>query len=120
MKRKGATYYEELLESIISSSANELIEVIKLVREQNGFEDSFEDSNEVISLPELDIAQPIFREDLNGEDYSETIIGTSFDNDGSICFHINSTHGTGYKVSIGDLDVDMTIHLLSQFENILN
>ena len=82
--------------------------------------DKYVPEDRSISFHELAIGTPIFRESAD-EDLNEVISGvwTRFDGkENKVVFTIDDAMGSGYDVNMDDLDTDMVIYLLGEFENV--
>ena len=70
-----------------------------------------------INLFDFGISQPIYREDLHNDELTETINSSFIDDDGKVGFEV-TTFDSGYEISIDDLNMDMVLYLIGEFEEI--
>ena len=103
-------FFEENYLNLLNQAKEELYSMVKKVIEQD------EDETHVL-LYELGIGQPIYREDPHNDEMSETISSAWIDSEGNVGFEVD-TFDSGYDISMEDLDMDMVLYLIGEFEEI--
>ena len=94
--------------------------LLNQAKEDLGFmvKKAISDSEEThILFYEFGISQPIYREDAHNDEMSETISSAWIDSDGKVGFVVD-TFDSGYDIDMTDLDMDMVLYLLDEFENL--
>ena len=75
------------------------------------------DNETHILLYEFGIGHPIYREDPHNDEMSETISSAWIDDEGNVGFEVD-TFESGYDIIMDDLDMDMVLYLIGEFEEI--
>jgi hypothetical protein len=101
-------FYEENYLNLLNQAKEDLEHMVRKVIAK--------DDETHILFYEYGISQPIYREDPQMMEFSETISGAWLTED-KIGFTID-TFDSGYDIDMTDLDMDMVIYLLGEFENI--
>lgn len=96
-------YYQENYESLLVQAKEELTDYVKRCIEMSG--------DDSIHLTNHHINPPIYRESAH-ENATEVIYCVFTDDEGKVCFGIDSD----YDISIDDIDMDMTLYLIGEFE----
>ena len=103
-------FFEENYLNLLNQAKEELADMVKKVIEQD------EDESHILFY-EYGISQPIYREDPHNDEMSETISGAWLTQDGKVGFTVDS-FDSGYDISMDDLDMDMVLYLIGEFEEI--
>ena len=104
-------YFEENYLKLLNQAREELSSLVRKVIEHD------EEESHILFY-EYGVTQPIYREDVHGtDDMHETISSAWMDSDGVIGFSVD-TFDSGYDVGMDDLDMDMVLYLIGEFENI--
>ena len=78
----------------------------------------FDGSDEThIILYEFGISTPIYREHPLNAEMTETISSAWVDSEGNVGFEVDA-FGSGYDISMDDIDMDMVLYLIGEFENV--
>ena len=103
MSRK--VYYKEKFDDLVMGAKAELTDLIKdmLTKIDTG----------CIEFSDYKITTPIFKE--SADDNNDVIVST-FIIGGEIKFMVSDDYHNSYELSINDIDMDMTLYLLGQFE----
>lgn len=99
-------FYQENYENLLASAKEDLTDYVKRTIEMSG--------DDSIHLTDHHISPPIYRESAD-EDMNEVIYSVFVNDEGKVGFGIDSTIGD-YDISIDDIDMDMTLHLIGEFE----
>lgn len=107
-------FYEENYINLLNQAKETLSDmiraIIKRVNEIDGEETH-------ILFYELGISQPIYREDPHNDEMSETISSAWIDSESKVGFEV-ATFDSGYDISIDDLNMDMVLYLIGEFEDV--
>jgi hypothetical protein len=105
-------FFEENYLNLLNQAKNELSSLITRVIK------SYQEDDNHILFYEFGITQPIYREDVHGQDdMHETISSAWIDADGNVGFEVD-TFDSGYDINMDDLDMDMVIYLIGEFEEV--
>jgi len=108
-------FFEENYLKLLKEAKDELSDMVrKIINKINEAEHSDETH---ILLHEFSISQPIYREDSHNDEMSDTISSAWVDSDGNVGLEID-TFDSGYDITMHDLDMDMVLYLLGEFEDI--
>ena len=108
-------FFEENYTNLLNQAKESLADMVKTIINKIN-EDEHSDETHIL-LHEFGIGQPIFREDPHNEDLSETISSVWVDSEGNVGFEVD-TFESGYDISMNDIDMDMVLYLLGEFEEI--
>ena len=103
-------FFEENYLNLLNQAKEELADMVTRVIEQD------EDESHILFY-EYGISQPIYREDPHNDEMSETISGAWLTRDGKVGFTVDS-FDSGYDIDMEDLDMDMVLYLIGEFEEI--
>lgn len=111
-------FYEENYLNLLNQAKKELSDMIKTIIKRVNEVDGEEETH--ILFYELGISSPIYREDPHNDQMSETISSAWIDSDGNIGFEVDVTTSVafGYDISMDDLDMDMILYLIGEFEDV--
>lgn len=102
-------FYEENYLNLLNQAKETLADMVKKVINQ--------DDETHILFYEYGVSQPIYREDPHNDEMSETISGAWLTEDGKVGFSVD-TFESGYDIDMNDLDMDMILYLIGEFEEI--
>lgn len=108
-------FYEENYLRLLNGAKESLSLMIKAIISRVNEIDGAGETH--ILLYEFGIGQPIYREDPHNDEMSETISSAWIDDEGNVGFEVD-TFGSGYDISMDDIDMDMVLYLIGEFENI--
>ena len=108
-------FFEENYLSLLNQAKDELGSLIYTIINKINEDEHSDETN--ILLYDFGISQPIYREDLHNDQMTETINSAFIDDDGKVGFEV-STFDSGYEISIDDLNMDMVLYLIGEFEEI--
>ena len=103
-------FFEENYLNLLNQAKEELADMVTRVIEQD------EDESHILFY-EYGISQPIYREDPHNDELSETISGAWLTENGKVGFSVD-TFESGYDIDMEDLDMDMLLYLIGEFEEI--
>jgi len=101
-------FYEENYLNLLNQAKEELVGMVKKVIES-------QDETHILFY-EYGISQPIYREDPHNDEMSETISG-AWITENKVGFTVD-TFESGYDIDMEDLDMDMVLYLIGEFEEI--
>ena len=108
-------FFEENYLSLLNQAKESLVDMVyNIINKIN--ENEHSDETHVL-LYEFGIGQPIYREDPHNDEMSETISSAWIDSEGNVGFEVD-TFDSGYDISMDDLDMDMVLYLIGEFEEI--
>ena len=102
-------FFEENYLNLLNQAKEELVGMVKEVIES-------QDETHILFY-EYGISQPIYREDPHNDEMSETISGAWLTENGKVGFSVD-TFESGYDIDMEDLDMDMLLYLIGEFEEI--
>jgi len=109
--RTKKEFYEEKYLNLLNQSKEDLAFMVKdfvLLSE----------SAPVILFHDLGISKPIYIEDTYNAEMSETIYSAFIDYKGKVGFSVDNAVVGEYDITMEDLDMDMTLYLLGEFEGL--
>ncbi len=102
-------FYEENYLNLLNQAKETLADMVKKVINQ--------DDETHILFYEYGVSLTIYREDPHNDEMSETISGAWLTEDGKVGFSVD-TFESGYDIDMNDLDMDMILYLIGEFEEI--
>ena len=99
-------YYLENYKNLLVQAKEDLTDYVKRTIEMSG--------DDFINLTDHHINPPIYKESAD-EDMNEVIYSVFTDDEGKVGFGIDNTI-SDYNISIDDIDMDMTLYLIGEFE----
>jgi Txe/YoeB family toxin of Txe-Axe toxin-antitoxin module len=111
---KKSEYYKENINNLITKAKEDLAELVGKVI------DKYVPEDRSIEFHELGIGTPTYRDIHNVHEGEGTISGvwSRFDGkENKLVFTVNA-EGFWYDVNMDDLDTDMIVYLLGEFENV--
>jgi hypothetical protein len=96
-------FYQENYENLLVQAKEDLTDYVKRTIEMSG--------DDSIHLTDHHISPPIYNGSAS-DDMSEVIYSVFIDDDGKVGFGLDSD----CDISIDDIDMDMTLHLMGEFE----
>jgi hypothetical protein len=108
-------FYKENYLRLLNGAKEDLASMIKAIINKINENEHSEETH--ILLYEFGIGQPIYREDPHNDEMSETISSAWIDSEGNVGFEVD-TFESGYDISMDDLDMDMVLYLIGEFEEV--
>jgi len=108
-------FFEENYLNLLNQAKEELSSMVKAIINKIN-ENEHSDETHILFY-EYGISQPIYREDPHNDEMSETISGAWLTRDGKVGFTVDS-FDSGYDIDMEDLDMDMVLYLIGEFEEI--
>ena len=108
-------FFEENYLNLLNQAKETLADMVKTIINKINEIDGSDETH--ILLYEFGISSPIYREDPHNDEMSETISGAWVASEGNIGFEVDS-FGSGYDISMEDLNMDMVLYLIGEFENV--
>lgn len=108
-------FFEENYLNLLNQAKETLADMVKTIINKINEIDGSDETH--ILLYEFGITQPIYREDPHNEEFSETISSAWIDSEGNVGFEVD-TFESGYDISMDDLNMDMVLYLIGEFEDV--
>jgi hypothetical protein len=107
-------FFEENYLNLVNQAKETLADMVKTIINKINEIDGSDETH--ILLYEFGISSPIYRESAD-EDMNETISSAWVASEGNVGFEVDS-FGSGYDISMEDLNMDMVLYLIGEFENV--
>ena len=107
-------FFEENYLNLLNQAKETLADMVKTIINKINEIDGSDETH--ILLYEFGISSPIYRESAD-EDMNETISSAWVASEGNVGFEVDS-FGSGYDISMEDLNMDMVLYLIGEFENV--
>ena len=107
-------FFEENYLNLLNQAKETLADMVKTIINKINEVDGSDETH--ILFYELGISTPIYRESAD-EDMNETISIAWIDSEGNVGFEVD-TFESGYDISMEDLNMDMVLYLIGEFENV--
>jgi len=107
-------FFEENYLNLFNQAKETLADMVKTIINKINEIDGSDETH--ILLYEFGISSPIYRESAD-EDMNETISSAWVASEGNVGFEVD-TFGGGYDISMEDLNMDMVLYLIGEFENV--
>jgi len=108
-------FFEENYLNLLNQAKETLADMVKTIINKINEIDGSDETH--IILYEFGISTPIYREHPLNAEMTETISSAWVDSEGNVCFEVDA-FGSGYNISMDDIDMDMVLYLIGEFENV--